>query len=80
MEAEAEAEPVVAQLVEVESLAVVVSRGPRPMPGPIWDALASEARGAVHLSELVVIFVSPFGLILILLNVVVCHFYTYRSL
>ena len=31
------------------------------MPGPIWDALASEARGAVHLSELVVIFVYHFG-------------------
>jgi hypothetical protein len=72
---EAEAGPVVAQLDEVESSVVVVSRGPRHMPGPIWDALASEARGAVHLSELVVIFVSPFGLNLISLNVVVCLFF-----
>ncbi len=58
---EAEAEPVVAQLDEVESSVVVVSRGPRHMPGPTWDALASEARGAVHLSELVAIFVYYFG-------------------
>ncbi len=50
-----EAEPAVVQLVEVELSAVAVSRGPRPMPGPIRDVLASEARGAVHLSELVVI-------------------------
>jgi hypothetical protein len=58
---EAEEGPVVAQLDEVESSVVVVSRGPRHMPGPIWDTLASEARGAVHLSELVVIFVYHFG-------------------
>ena len=55
-----EAESAVVQLVEVELSAVAVSRGPRPMPGPIRDVLASEARGAVHLSEFVVIL-CPFS-------------------
>jgi hypothetical protein len=43
---------VAVQQDEAEQPAVAVSRGLRPTPGPIRGELTTEARGAVHLSEL----------------------------